>query len=283
MFNLIRMNLYRMVRSTSLWAVMIIMVAVCSFSGCRQIASLDTIGPYQPDYEESGSGFGLLFSPPAGKYGEAPSFLEFYSSDLSSGILLVFLSVACSIFYGEEIKSSFLKNITGQTRDKTDIFWSKFIVTILLALFIMLLYGMAKFIVLKPLFPKEYTLRFVSECWPAIPFLLAGNFILHLAYAGGIVLVTMVSRSTTVGCITGIFTALGLPGYFLGMVEESYKVELVKYLVTTNVHNMRIATMYNEWIGYSEKDIYFALAIGIVFFILYEVLGAVYFTKKDVE
>ncbi len=283
MLNLIRMHLYRMARSISLWIVMVIMVASCAFSSCMQIVSLDITGPLWPDYEESESGFGLFFSPPAGKYGEAASFLEFYSSDLSSGILLVFLSIACAIFYGEEIKSGFLKNITGQTRDKTDIFWSKVIFTILLTLFMMLLYGIAKFIGLKLLFPKEYTLRFASECWPAIPFILVGNFILHLAFAGGIVLLTMLSRSTTVGSIVGIFTALGLPGGVLGMMEESYNVELVKYLITTNVHNMRIATIYNEWIGYSEKDIYFALGAGFFFFILYEVLGAVYFTKKDVD
>lgn len=282
MFNLIRMNLYRIVRATSFWGVIVIMTVTCAFSGCWQVFSLEG-NTYGIGYEDSSSGIELLFRLPECTWEANPSFPEIFSSDLSSGILLVFLSVACAIFYGEEIKSGFLKNIIGQTRDKTVIFWSNFITTILLALSMMLLWGMVKLIVLKLLLPKEFPMPFVSECQTALPFLLMGNFILHLAYAGGIVLVTMVSRSTTVGCITGIFTALGLPGAILGMMGESYKVELVKYLVTTNVHHMRIATMYNEWIGYSEKDIYFALAIGIVFFILYEVLGAVYFTKKDVE
>lgn len=282
MFNLIRMNLYRMVRSTSFWGVIIIMTVTCAFSGCWQVFSLEG-NTYGIGYEDSSIGMELLFRLPECTWEANPSFPEIFSSDLSSGILLVFLSVACAIFYGEEIKSGFLKNIIGQTKNKTDIFWAEFITTIFLALFMMLFWGIVKLIVLKLLLPKGYVMPFVSECQTALPFLLVGNFILHLAYAGGIVLITMLSKSAVVGSIIGIFSALGLPGAILGMMGESYKVELVKYLVTTNVHHMRVATIFNEWIGYSVNDIYFALGTGVVFFILYEVLGAVYFTRKDVD
>lgn len=282
MFNLIRMNLYRMVRSTSLWSIMLVLVATCAFSGCMQVVFLDG-NTFGDGYADSSIGMSLLTALPESMRGSNPSFPEIFSSDLSSGILLIFLSVACAIFYGEEIKSGFLKNITGQTRDKTDIFWSKLIATMLLTLWLILLWGITKFIILKLLWPKEFTIPFVSECQTAIPFLLMGNFILHLAFAGGIVLITMLSKSSAVGSIIGILFPLGLPAVFLGMVEESYNVELVKYLIPTGVHHMRIATIYNEWIGYSEKDIYLALGTGIVFFILYEVLGAVYFTRKDVD
>ncbi len=282
MVNLIKMNLYRMVRTTSLWIVMIIMVATCAFSGCKQVVSIEG-NTYGTGYHDPFIGMDLLFRLPGSKMGVNPSFPEIFSSDLSTGTLLVFLSVACAIFYGGEIKSGFLKNIVGQTRDKTDIFWSKFIATILLALCMMLFWGITKFITLKTLLPKEFPMPFACECQSALPFLFVGSFILHLAFAGGVVLVTMLCKSSTVGCIIGTLSAFGMPAGFLGMMEESYKVDLVKYLVSTGVHNMRISTIYNEWIGYSVNDIYFALGTGFFFFILYEVMGAVYFTKKDVE
>ncbi len=42
----------------------------------------------------------------------------------------------------------------------------------------------------------------------------------------------------------------------------------------TNVHGM--------FVGAVRKDIFFAMGVGALFSVIYYLLGAVYFTKKDV-
>lgn len=295
MLNLIRMNLYRMVKTKSLWVVLFCMGMFCVFSCSMSKMDLeekekaaDTInagngnadteslmGFYKgEDDEEVDTVFGISVNVPEKKNGETPAFLEFYNSDLASGIVLVFLTIGCAMYFNGEVKSGFLKNIAGQTRHKSSIFLSKVFANMIYILLALLFYGIVQYICLKFLLADQFMLRFGKEYLKETGLLVLSIYLLHLAFSGGIALVTVVFRSTAVGITVGMLSAFGLMNSFVPYIEKSMDIKLLKYMVTTNVHQMLIGT--------AEKDVMFAISVGILYSVLYYLLGTIYFTKKDV-
>lgn len=275
MFNLIRMNLYRMVRTKGLWIVMLCMAGFGALTSAMAAADLDVADYYEGEwYEEPDDGFGITVGAPVGADGDALSFLEFYNSNLSSGLLLLFLSIACAIYYSGEIKSGFLKNIAGQTKHKADIFLSKTVVNMLYILLMLLVYGVVLYASFRLMLPKRYTFRFGTEYWQETLLLVLVLYVLHLAFAGGVAFLTTVFKSATVGITVGLLSAFGLPAVFMAYLKRFLDVDFVKLLVSANVNGMRI--------GVAHKDVIFALGVGIITSIVYYFLGAVYFTKIDV-
>lgn len=294
MLNLIRMNLYRMVKTKSLWVVLFCMGMFCVFSCYMSKVDMEAqekeshttsisnendgselMGLYKgEDEEEIDTVFGIAVNAPEKKDGKNPAFLEFYNADLASGIVLVFLTIGCAIYFNGEMKSGFLKNIAGQTKHKSSIFLSKVFVNMIYVLLALIGYGIVQYLSLKFLLADQFTLRFGKEYLKETGLLVLSIYLLSLAFSGGISLVTVVFRSTAVGITIGMLSAFGLIQSFIPYIEKSFDIELLKYMVTTNIHQMTIGT--------AEKDVMFAIGIGILFSVFYYLLGTVYFTKKDV-
>ena len=287
MLNLIRMNLYRMAKTKSLWIVLLCMAAFCTFACSMVTIDLEEIqknkennlsgsfaAVYKEEEEETAGGFGISVQVPEKEDGEIPTFLEFYNSDLASGIVLVFLCIGCVIYFNGEIKSGFLKNIAGQTRHKSNIFLSKIIANMVYILVALLLYGVVQFFSLWFMLKDKYTFRFGGEFIKETGVLLMAFFLLYLAFLGGISLVTTVLKSTAAGITLGMLSAFGVLSSFGAYADKLLHVNLSKYMVITNVHGM--------FVGAVRKDIFFAMGVGALFSVIYYLLGAVYFTKKDV-
>lgn len=286
MFNLIRMNLYRMAKTKSVWMVLLCMAMFCVFSCSMEKIDLEEmqkkvdtstglIGVYtgEDNLEMEGS-FGIAVKVPDKENGEIPTFLEFYNSDVASGIILVFLTIGCVMYFIGEIKSGFLKNIAGQTKHKPDIFLSKIFVNIVYVLVSLVIYGVVQFFSLWFLLKDQYVFRFGAEHLKETGVLLLVMCVLFLAFLGGMSMLTTVLKSTAVGITMGMFAAFGVLGSFVSYVEKMLDVELQKYLVMTNVHQMLP--------GVSGEDVLLALIVGVLFSLVYYGIGAVYFTKKDV-
>lgn len=288
MFNLIRMNLYRMARTKSLWVVMLCMAMFCTFA-CSMVTidlkdmqknkaedlSGSLVGVYTgEDNDEEEGNFGITVQVPEKENGEIPTFLEFYNSDLASGIILVFLCIGCVIYFNGEIKSGFLKNIAGQTRHKPNIYLAKVFANMAYILSALLLYGTVQFISLWFMLKDKYSFRFGGEYIRETAVLLAGIFLLYLAFLGGISLITTVLKSTAAGITVGMLCAFGVIGSFAAYADKIFHVNLSKYLVVSNVHNMLVGAL--------KKDVFFAMGVGALFSLFYYLLGTVYFTKKDV-
>lgn len=286
MLNLIRMNLYRMARTKSIWVVMLCMAIFCVFSCSMEKIDLGEMqkegdtstalaGVYkgEEDAEVEGS-FGITVQVPEKENGEVPTFLEFYNSDAASGIILVFLAIGCVIYFSGEIKSGFLKNIAGQTKHKANIFLSKVVANIVYVLVSLAIYGVVQFFSLWILLKDQYTYRFGTEYLKETGILLLAVCVLYLAFLGGMSLLTTVLKSTAVGITVGMLAVFGVLGTFVSYLEKMIDVELQKYFVMTNVHQMLL--------GVSGKDLFWAFCVGVLFSLVYYVLGAVYFTKRDV-
>ena len=295
MLNLIRMNLYRMVKTKSLWVVMFCMGMFCVYS-CSMSkmdlterkkevhmvndmngngASEPLIGIYQGEEdEEVDAVFGITVNVPEKENGEVPAFLEFYNADLASGIVLIFLTIGCALYFNGGIKSGFLKNIAGQTRHKSSIFLSKTFVNMIYVLLALFVYGIVQYISLKFLLADQFTFRFGKEYLKETGWLGVSIYLLYMAFSGGISLITVVFKSTSVSITMGMLSAFGLINSFVPYIEKSLDVKLLKYMVTTNIHQMLIGT--------AGKDVMFAIGAGILYSVFYYLLGTVYFTKKDV-
>ncbi|MDE6904603.1 MAG: hypothetical protein K2P76_06680 [Lachnospiraceae bacterium] len=286
MLNLIRMNLYRMTKTKSLWVVMLCMAAFCIFACSMVTIDLEDMQKNKEDNlsgnltavytgeEEEAGGFGISVQVPAKEDGEIPTFLEFYNSDLASGIVLVFLCIGCVIYFNGEIKSGFLKNIAGQTKHKPNIFVSKIFANMIYIIGALFLYGIVQFISLWFMLKDKYNFRFGKEYMNETGVLLPTVFLLYLAFLGGISLVTTVLKSTAAGITLGMLSAFGVFGSFGAYADKLLHANLSKYMVISNVHGMLVGAL--------KEDIFFAMGVGALFCLFYYLLGAVYFTKKDV-
>lgn len=313
MLNLLRMNFYRMIKTKGMWVVLI---CICLFSllSCfiekidvesagknakqqetaEQMETSDVkteedegfidgfkAGFYEKedntkDVSEEGQPavqFEITKQPSATVVqGEKPVFLEVYHSDLSGGAVIIFIVIAGVIFVNGEDKTGFVKNIAGQTRYRGLIYLSKIPVMICYNTVALLLYGIVQYICLQIFFHGG--IAFGMEYLMDSVILLGMDILLYAAFSSGLALLTTVAKSTAVGITVGILMAMGFGNTLVNYIGLKLNVELTKYMLVFNSGQMVL--------GVSEKVIWLALVVGIVYLVLYNALGTLWFVKRDV-
>lgn len=295
MLNLIRMNLYRMIKTKSLYILLLCSVSFCLLS-CymdrydyieiqkeetetitEETLSKDegtdgiTIEKADEVDPESGS-FGIAVQTPDKTDGKNPVFLEYFHAYLASGILLTFLIIGSALYVNGESKCGFIKNIAGQTRHKSYIYIAKIIAMAIYAAFFILFYGLLHYIGLKLFLP--YHLSFGKEQLGQSAKLLLVTFLLYMAFVSAIALLVTLTRSTSAGITVGLLVNFGFLALFTPYLEKLFHVKIMKYLITTNMQQL--------FLGASGKCIQQSIYVGGIFLLIYLLCGTVYFTKKDV-
>lgn len=300
MLNLIRMNLYRMMKTKSLYILLLCAVSFCLLSCYMdRIDYIDIQSPETGSIEEttdkeemtdkdeattgitiekaeevdpeSGS-FGIAVQTPDKTDGKKPVFLEYFHAYLASGFMLLFLIIGCALYVNGESKCGYIKNIAGQTRHKSYIYISKIITMAIYTAFFMLFYGLVHYIGLKLFLP--YHFAFGKEYLSQSVKLFLVTFLLHTAFLSAIALLVTLFRSTSVGITVGLLANFGFLSLFLPYLEKLFHVKIQKYLIMTNLQQLLL--------GVSDKCIRQGIYVGGVFLLIYLLCGTAYFTKKDV-
>lgn len=312
MLNLLRMNFYRMIKTKAMW---IVLVCICLFGvlSCfiekidwetgrenanrqeaaqMEPASAETeedkgvIDGFKAGFSESGDDansniskedtpgvqFEITKQPSDANQGERQSFLEVYHSDISGGAVIIFIVIAGVIFVNGEDKTGFVKNIAGQTRYRGMIYLSKIPVIVCYNAFALLLYGAVQYVFLQIFFHGG--IEFGTEYLKESVILFGMNVLLYAAFSSGLAFLTTVAKSTAVGITVGMLIAMGFGNSLAGYIGLKLNVELIKYLLVFNSSQMVL--------GIPAETVRFAFVVGMVYLVLYNVLGMLWFTKKDV-
>lgn len=97
-----------------------------------------------------------------------------------------------------------------------------------------------------------------------------------MAFISGLLLVTELTKSTAAGVTIGLLGIMGFGMLFVAIVQKIFNTDfnISKYYISTNILKVNMD---------AGADVFkFALGIGIVYFILYNVLNVLWFSKRDV-
>ena len=103
------------------------------------------------------------------------------------------------------------------------------------------------------------------------------QWLLMCAFGSGLTLVTIISKSTSLGIVLGILSACGFSSVISGVVNKFLKItdfNLGDYFVVSNVNKI----MFNS----SSGTLTHALIIAIAFLIVYNILGSIWVEKRDI-
>ncbi len=216
--------------------------------------------------------FGIYVNPPVTENGKPASLVKFLLSDISSGIVLLFVSIGTVLFINGEKKSGFLKNIAGQTRHKANIYLSKLVVLALYTLLSILLYCLGQGILLMLHYKGDMVFG-LSDLGELLP-LFGLQFLLHLAFVSAVSLLTLLTGSSTIGITVAILDCCGVFQLLTGFIALKFDWNPAKYLLINNIKTVALTA--------AKEDIWRALAVGLCFLVIYTALGAGGFVKKDV-
>ncbi len=281
MFNLIRMDLYRMFHTGSTWILIgiISLFAVFSFyMGIVDQRLMEETGERNQlvvkGEDEEGMQFGIMVNTPYHEDGSEAAYLEYVCADLQSGILLIFISIFAVVYVNAEEKSGFVKNIAGQFPDRFWMYLSKNAVVAVFVLMAMVFYMVMQiFGVLIWRSGAPFGMDILGEAFRYI----AIQWILMSAFAAGIVLITMLIKSTAIGITIGMMISCGFSQIFLGFyykIFQNTKLHVEEYLISNNIKTI----VYNN----DMDKLWHAILVGVVFLAVYNVIGSVVMQKRDV-
>lgn len=287
MFNLIRMNLYRIFHTRSTYIMLAVIMVFAGFSaymmredikmlekeitaegGQLNEAQTDEI---VPESDDASTPLTIMVETPYHEDGTKPAFTEYLCADLRSGLILIILAIFPVLFVNSEEKSGFVKNIAGQTKRREWIYLSKTAGIMLFDLMAMAAYTIihiAAFLILHPGEPFGVsmfgqTARYMGVLW-----------LLSVAFSSGMALLTTLLKSTAVSITVGILAVLGVGDIISGFFTHIYKIKISEYLLISNYK----ALLYNS----AADKFWHALVVALAFLIGYNIIGSVVVRKRDV-
>lgn len=297
MLNLLRMNLFRMLRTRSLQVILIVTILFSGFN--VYMSTVDIEGDLasaeaakkeeladasmedntdtgfkieKTDPQEPPMNFGIYMEYPTQEDGPTPSYLEFYCADLSSRILLIFLTIAVVLFFHSEEKTGFVKNIAGQTKHRYYLFLSQLITFVLYQFVLMFAYGLAEFVILKIHYKGELMFG-MNVLDQTLPFL-GGQFFLYLAFVSGIAAITTLFHSSALGITFGLLSSCGFGAIISGWISKLFDWNIHPWFLTSRMDSLSLEM--------STKTLCTALLAGLGYLAAYTLISSIWLTKKDV-
>lgn len=280
MFNLIKMNLYKLFHQRAFYIVPITAAFICCLM-VYLIWSLPRLeNQYAQEDAEPGFHMGIVAGSPEA---EAPPIVEkfdlteFMDEIFGSGILVILISVIAAITANAERKNGFIKNLAGQIAPRGMLAVAK-LPGMLLESFLILTFSFIGCALSGRVLYSDFTLGDLSALTKA----LAVQLLLSFALCAFILMICTLSENASAGIITGIVLCTGilsllytlinkvLWNYF--QVPESFDIN--RYSLSG--HLMSVSST-------SEPDaLGLALAVGAAYLAACSLGAFVILKKKDI-
>ena len=197
---------------------------------------------------------------------------ELFMRNIQSKILLMFQTVFIVMYIGDELKSSFLKNINQVFPKKIELTLGKvaIICVYTLAIFI------TSFIIMSLSFYfMEGYLKF-TEIGIFIKYILA-EYVLYITYSIVIMFLAYLIRNSAVTLIIGLLESAGILQIFdtiIHQISGNFSSSIMKYLISGNIVLLSIN---------SSSSIYLRVAIlSIIYLVIMIILNTVILSKRDI-
>lgn len=197
---------------------------------------------------------------------------ELFMRNIQSKILLMFQTIFIVMYIGDELKSSFLKNINQNFPKKIELILGKVIIICIYTFAIFI----TSFIIMSlSFYIMEGYLKF-TETGIFIKYILA-EYLLYITYSIVIMFLAYLIRNSAVTLIIGLLESAGILQIFdtiIHQISGNFSSSIMKYLISGNIVLLSIN---------SSSSIYLRVAIlSIVYLVIMIILNTVILSKKDI-
>ena len=197
---------------------------------------------------------------------------ELFMRNIQSKILLMFQTIFIVMYIGDELKSSFLKNINQNFPKKIDLILGKVIIICIYTFAIFI----TSFIIMSlSFYIMEGYLKF-TETGIFIKYILA-EYLLYITYSIVIMFLAYLIRNSAVTLIIGLLESAGILQIFdtiIHQISGNFSSSIMKYLISGNIVLLSIN---------SSSSIYLRVAIlSIVYLVIMIILNTVILSKRDI-
>lgn len=238
MFRLIKMDLHRLVHSTSTWVTMAFVVMLAVFCVCMTNSDIENMKnkPQPVETEERGIGIYVSADPEwaTGKM-EAGSII---STEMRSGLLALLCVIFTALFCNAEQKNGFIKNIAGQFPKRGQLVASRFVVIAVHVLVMVLVFSACTVATGLLLWGSRMYMGSVASLFA----FLGTQYLLHLGFVALIMFFSILTRSTAFSMTAGILVCTGLlvPIYSIinnvvNGVRPGWSFDINQYMLDGNI------------------------------------------------
>ena len=291
MFNLIKMDLYRMFHSVSTWVILLLTVGVAVF--CFAATNIDIeLMAEDPQYaeemldeteeEEVAASQELQLgisaeSDPHWIYGDIDAG-DLLSIEIKSGIVTLLVVVFAAIFANAAQKNGYIKNVAGQLPDRGMLVLSQLAAMAVQILLMILIFAAVVVASGMIFWGDRVSFGSVSDTLR----LLGIQYLLNMGFAALILFLTILTKSSAFSMTAGILMILRVltPVYSIinravGQISSSWKFDINSYVLEGNINMAGIDA--------SAEILIRAVVVGAVFLILSTVFAMLILKKRDVR
>lgn len=197
---------------------------------------------------------------------------ELFMRNIQSKILLMFQTIFIVIYIGDELKSSFLKNINQNFPKKIELILGKVIIICIYTFAIFI----TSFIIMSlSFYIMEGYLKF-TDIGIFIKYILA-EYLLYITYSIVIMFLAYLIRNSAVTLIIGLLESAGILQIIdtiIHQISGNFSSSIMKYLISGNIVLLSID---------SSDSIYLRVAIlSIIYLVIMIILNTVILSKRDI-
>ena len=269
MFNLLRMDLYRLKRSRAVYiglAGMLAMVGLCYWFLWLLAA---------PGGRETAMKLGMDAALDSGILDDYTSMMMFRETGMDGGMYCSVLGIIVALFVCTDFQSGFIKNIMALHRERWSYVVSKVIVGGIVT-FCYMTVQLAFCLLLNKLFLGVLgKLEIPYSSLGDTLFYLAQAWLITTAFSALIILLCVITRSMAAGVLLALVLGSGMLVVALTALTGLFHMD--GWSLYTLYHNMVYAPS-----AYTGPGDLRGLAVGAVFLLVYTLLGAVALRKRDI-
>lgn len=290
MFNLIKMELYRLFKSTSTWVLMVLTVLLTLLvigvtssdlnymkEQGEKFGNADSIGVETNDDGTTQVNTGFYFDTSYEWINNDVNIAEFVNVELRSCILLILFAIFAAVYVNAENKSGFVKNLAGRMRYKGNLFIAKLPSLLIFTLIEFLIMYIVTAVGVR-LFIGEIDLSISADMAKT----LAVQMLLSFAFICMVAFLTVLSKGTVLPSVIGIVFAAGMANLLWAGVNIAAKklgaaddFTVAKY---TLVSNIQLAGSNSEMYSVTR-----AVLVAVIFIAVSCAASFAVMNKRDIR
>lgn len=283
MLNMIKMDLYRMFRTKSLYIIWIVLTAAVMFTTSmskldyqyiNEEAKKQEAGMIEEQEETEMVNVGMAVMLPT-QPGEKVTISDQVYANLQAKFIAIFMVIFAVLFSSADLTSGYIKNIGGQVRNRSKLIFSRAV-----ALFVFTVLSMILYLILQTVTQQIY---FGYVEWGNVSDLLkylCVQTVLHYALVLICMAITVILNSNVFSIAISICLCMNMMMILYGVVDQfihkigAEKFQMLKYTVTGKIALLPMAP--------GTKDCLTALGIAAAFGIVVTLLTGQIFRKRDI-
>lgn len=281
MLNMIRMELFRMFKTKSLYVIWMVMIACVFLTNSLSAEEILTFSMEEKqemyeaamDGEESGN-LGMDVTLPT-KPGEDVSVFDGFYANVKGKFIALFMVIFTVLYATADITSGYVKNIAGQVRNRGNLILAKAAALLLYVVLTMLL-----FIGVQMLSNAISYQKLVMGPGKEFFQYAAMQTLLHFALVMVIMCVAVVLRNNVISMTIGVCLCMNVLIMLYGVVDQAVaKMGIQDFHMMDYTVSGKIVTL---GMNAAPKTIGMAALVGIVFIVVMLAISMTVFQKRDI-